>query len=255
VPDLRKRPPASPESRFLLGITGRSDQRIDRPLLPASIRCGHVLLRADGVSGQGMTCCGEVSGNRSPCRRRAESLWSSCHRLGGHVRWSVCRWTSTGQLAARWTAVSATRAASPVSVRTHAALQPAATAALRRRCPAAGRVTGARTPQRGQVRLADVQCGRCPSGVDTSPLDRTAADHDGHPDRFRRCRPGDGPGFRTPADSLPYPATARRPGETARGSGHRGGGRCSVPVSGSRRRSPPERPMRPRCGLAPSRCG
>jgi hypothetical protein len=40
-------------------------RRIDRPLLRGSCPgCGQVVLRADGVSRQGVTCCGQVSGNR-----------------------------------------------------------------------------------------------------------------------------------------------------------------------------------------------
>jgi hypothetical protein len=79
----------------------RSDRRIDRPLLPASCPvCGHVVLRADGVSREGATCWGQVSGNRCHYAAWAEPLRPFCRSLDGHGRWSLCRWTTTGRPAA-----------------------------------------------------------------------------------------------------------------------------------------------------------
>jgi hypothetical protein len=128
---------------------GPSDRRIDRPPLLASCPVGgHVALRADGVSGQGATYCGQVSGTGSiapPGRNRcgasaaASTVLSAGRSAGGYrpVR------PRCGQR------VSATRAAMPVGIRTRAARRPSATAALRRRCPPrcppAGRLTGKRT--------------------------------------------------------------------------------------------------------------
>jgi hypothetical protein len=93
--------------------------------------------------------------------------------------------------------VSATRAASPVGVRTRALQRPSATAALRRRCPlwcpAAGRVDRwADTP------TMTVPARRTCGAVGVRPgwpprrRDRTADTAADTPGRFRRCRPGSG---------------------------------------------------------------
>jgi hypothetical protein len=83
--------------------SARSDRRIDRPPLLASCPVGgHVALRADGVSGQGATYCGQVSGTGSIATTWAEPLRRFCRSLDGPVRRSFCRRIPTGQ-AALWT--------------------------------------------------------------------------------------------------------------------------------------------------------
>jgi hypothetical protein len=62
---------------------------------------------------------------RCPATGASTAAWGEplrpfCRSLDGHVRWSVCRWTSTGPPAALRTAgVRHTRAASPVGCPTH----------------------------------------------------------------------------------------------------------------------------------------
>jgi hypothetical protein len=142
-----------------VGMT-RSDRRIDRPLLPASCpMCGHVVLRADGVSREGATCWCPGSGVRQPVplpppgRNRcgpsaaASTVTSAGRCAGGHrpVRRPRC-----GQR------VSDTPAASPSGVRIRAAQRPSAMAALgrtrRRGVQQPGEWTGGRTPRPGRFR-------------------------------------------------------------------------------------------------------
>jgi hypothetical protein len=123
----------------------RSGRRIDRPLLPASCPvCGHVVLRADGVSRAGATCWGQVSGNRCHYAAWAEPLRPFCRSLDGHVRWSLCRWTRPVGRPPLRTADVRHRCRITVGRPTHAAQRPSAMAALARTrapwCPAAGRV-------------------------------------------------------------------------------------------------------------------
>jgi hypothetical protein len=141
-------------------VTSRSGQRIDRPLLPASCpMCGHVVLRADGVSREGATCWCPGSGVRQPVplpppgRNRcgpsaaASTVTSAGRCAGGHrpVRRPRC-----GQR------VSDTPAASPSGVRIRAAQRPSAMAALgrtrRRGVQQPGEWTGGRTPRPGRFR-------------------------------------------------------------------------------------------------------
>jgi len=182
------------------------------PYTAKLFKCGHVALRADGVSGQGATCCGQVSGNRCHCcrlggtaaallpqprrscplvvvpvdtdRSAGRPVDSGCPRpcrIAGQCP-DPCRTTAIcngGAAADASTAVSGSRAG----------------------------LTSGRTPTDDDGSgSADMRCGRCPPGV-TSPLGSDGGGTcGGHPDGSAAAVRGGCPGFRTPADSLPHPA-------------------------------------------------
>jgi hypothetical protein len=195
----------------------RSHQRIDRPLLPASCpMCGHVVLRADGVSREGATCWCPGSGVRQPVplpppgRNRcgpsaaASTVTSAGRCAGGHrpVRRPRC-----GQR------VSDTPAASPSGVRIRAAQRPSAMAALgrtrRRGVQQPGEWTGGRTPRPGRfrpgsraVRSVSARRGHLAAGADGGGT------CGGHLGPFRRCRPWLLSKIPDTADSAPQPVMA-----------------------------------------------
>jgi hypothetical protein len=77
--------------------------------------------RPDGTdprSVPGVTCCGQVSGNRSIAAAWGGTAADLLPQPRRHVRWSLCQWTPTGPRAALWTAGVRDPSASPVGVRT-----------------------------------------------------------------------------------------------------------------------------------------
>jgi hypothetical protein len=205
--------------------------------------CGHVVLRADGVSREGATCWCPGSGVRQPVplpppgRNRcgpsaaASTVTSAGRCAGGHrpVRRPRC-----GQR------VSDTPAASPSGVRIRAAQRPSAMAALgrtrRRGVQQPGEWTGGRTPRPGRfrpgrraVRSVSARRGHLAAGAGrrrnlrrtprtVPPLPSVVAVQDsGHRGQRAAARHG-----------LP-------PGATATGTGRRGGGRWSDVANAGRR--------------------
>ena len=219
----------------------RSDRRIDRPLLPASCPvCGHVVLRADGVSREDGTRWGQVSGNRCHYRRLGGTAAALLPQPRRSCPLVVVPVTPSGPPAAVRTAgVRHTcRIAGRVSD-TRAAQRPSAMAALGRRCPpwcpAAGRVD----------RWVDTPTRMVPAG-------RTFGAVGVHPPPPRRWVGRRRNLQRTPRTVPPPPsvvavrdsghrgqrAAARhglRPGATATGTGRRGGGRWSDVANAGRR--------------------
>jgi len=126
-----------------VGMT-RSDRRIDRPLLQASCPvCGHVRLGVDGCPGHDATCCGQLSGDRSHCRRLGGTAAALLPQPQRSCPLVVVPVDTDGPLAARWTAgvrhPGRIAGQSPEPCRTTAIGSGSAAAEYPRWCPAAGR--------------------------------------------------------------------------------------------------------------------
>jgi hypothetical protein len=189
----------------------RHNQRIDRPLLPASCpMCGH-RVRPAGVRGQ-------VSGNRCHYRRlggTAAALLPQPRRSRPLVVVPVDTDRSAGRAADSGCPTHLPhrrRASESVPHNGHLQwLRWGGRVAVVSSSRASGPVGG--HPDQDGSGQADVRCGQCPPGVATSPLGRTAAEPAADTsDRSAAAVRGCCPRFRTPRTarrSPSWPASGR----------------------------------------------
>jgi hypothetical protein len=204
-------------------------QRIDRPLLPASCHMRPRRPAGGRVPRQGVTCCGQVSGNRSHYRRLGGTAVPPLPRPRRPCPLVLVP-LDTDPLAALCAAGVRHRAAPPVGDQPRAAQRPSAVAALQRTrppwCPAAGRVARwTDTTDDRRLWLGGCVKRSVSARVATSPLGLDGGGtYGGYPGCSRRCRPGWLSGLPDTGGQLAASRHGMCPGVTATGTGRRGGG-------------------------------